>query len=638
MWFIPGLEMLAAYLILLLQPPSTIGNPMTKPRIRDTTFQPRKFSIGKQEGPTVLYHEPGTSSVLVGGADVLYQFDFNLPNMMNFSFNATSLSSCDGETSNHCKNYLTVVQKFKGDLLVCGTNAYNPTCWNWDPIHKVKSNMMTGRGFAPFVPDNNHLVLFSGNDAYSTIGKTKNNGKMPRFRRIYGKEPFLYTKDHLMENPQYVKIKLVTQEESYKDKIYIFFREDNLEQYVDTDITVSRVAQLCKEDGGGTGGQASSMWSTFLKARLQCSCPESGRFYSRLHDIFFTRCEKTKEIRVYGVFSNPWHHTAVCVYTMGDIEDVFRKSPFKGNASPYNLGTRPGECLANGTKTPSDTFKMASEHPEMLYAVLPVGNRPLFQCHELYRKIVVDQVTALDNVTYNVLLMATETGAIHKFLEINGTVVNILEMNPFRVQGPTSIHSMELDSITKRLYITSSEEVVEVPLDQCDVYQQDYQSCVMARDPYCGWANGNCMSVLGIQGRILQNIADGTAEFQLPRVEQLQSQISKQPEETAKILMVKPSSSLFLLCPVVSHHATYTWKQNGRTPHTCLMDQTSQQCIYLNNEMADKDFGIYDCISTEGGSNQTMAQYRIEYDHGNVALVSAWLVVVQVVMFLLLLH
>ncbi|XP_078541197.1 semaphorin-7A [Lissotriton helveticus] len=635
MLFILGLEVLAACLFLLPSPAAT-GHSKTIPRIQNTTFQPQKFSFDKQENTTVLYHEPGTPSVLIGGEDVLYQFNFESRSSKAVNFSATSLSHCEGEATNHCKNYLTVLQKFKGDLLVCGTNAYDPTCWTWDVIRQVKNNTMIGRGFAPFVPDKNHLILFSGNDAYSTVGRTKNNGKMPRFRRVHGKEPFLYTKDNLMENPQYVNIKLVTQEESYKDKIYFFFREDNLEKNVDTDITVSRVAQLCKEDGGGTGGQASSLWSTFLKARLQCSYPESGRFYSRLHDVFFIRCDKTNETRVYGIFSNPWHETAVCVYAMGDIENGFRTSPFKGNANPDKPGIRPGECLANGSKTPTDTFKTASEHPEMLHAIAPVGNRPLFHCHESYRKIVVDQVTAVDGVSYNVLLLATETGAVHKFLEVNRTAVNILEINPF--PNATSIHSMELDSVTKRLYITSSQEVVEVPLDWCDGYQQDCQSCVMARDPYCGWTNGTCRSILGIQGRIQQDLADGIAECQAPRAELLRSQMYKQQEEPAKILKGRPSSPHFLSCPVVSHHATYTWLQNNTISHRCLLDRTSQRCIHLINKMTDEDLGTYDCISEEGGSTQIMAQYRMEHDHGNVALVSAWLVVAQVMACLLLLH
>ena len=45
------------------------------------------------------------------------------------------------------------------------------------------------------------------------------------------------------------------------------------------------------------------------------------------------------------------------------------------------------------------------------------------------------------------------------------------------------------------LYVGSTDRVVEIPMDMCRVYRNNCDSCLLARDPYCGWLNGTCQSV-----------------------------------------------------------------------------------------------------------------------------------------------
>ncbi|XP_069480688.1 semaphorin-7A [Ambystoma mexicanum] len=620
---------IAAAACLLLPLPAR-ANTKSHARIRALLTGSPRFKYDKEEIMPVLYHEPGSSSVLVGAEDVLYMFDFNstMETKHRVNFTATDLRNCRKEPWMNCKNYLTVLHKFKGQLLICGSNAYNATCW----IGVNKTETMDGSGISPVVPDQNKLLLFSGDDIYSTMSKFWKNGKIPRFRRIKGKEPHLYTKDNLLKNPYYVKIKLMEQEESYKDKIYIFFREDNPEKNVETDVTVSRVAHLCKEDGGGEGGQDSSTWSTFLKAKLECSNPEKGQFYSRLQDLSFIVHEK--ETIVYGVFSNAWHESAICVYTMSDIDRLFRTSAFKGTSNVVASGIRPGECLPGGRKTPAATSKMASDHPEMEQAITPVGRRRLFHSREKYSRIVVDQITAEDSTPYNVLFLTTESGAIHKLVEFNGSVVNILEMRPFKTN--ITIHSMELDSDKKRLYVTTSHEVVEVPLEWCDVYGKTCNSCTMAMDPYCGWADGRCVAIRErSKESAVQNIERCPAALHkttlLPKGKETTN-------EDANVFKVKPSSKYFLPCPVSSYHATYSLVQNETVTHSCVLDQDSSQCIYHINKMAMQDSGHYKCVVKENDMVEVMAQYRLELDHGSTVVDSLWLVTTQLAVYLLLLH
>lgn len=46
-----------------------------------------------------------------------------------------------------------------------------------------------------------------------------------------------------------------------------------------------------------------------------------------------------------------------------------------------------------------------------------------------------------------------------------------------------------------KLYVGSTTKVVEIPMDMCRVYRNNCESCLLARDPYCGWLNGTCQSV-----------------------------------------------------------------------------------------------------------------------------------------------
>ncbi|XP_030042863.1 semaphorin-7A [Microcaecilia unicolor] len=620
--------------LLLLLPILADAYGKLKPRIILPSLGGRKqhFDFCTVENHTVFYHEQGMDILLVGATEKLYFFNFTASVSEMVEFKAEDYGNCQGQAN--CKNFLMVLDKFDGKLLVCGTNAYKPRCWHLmerildstsekekslcrtqSRVNKIKTQY--GSGFSPFVPETNFLILFSGEEVFSTVNKFQNNGKILRFRRIYGKDTHLYTNDHLMQNPQFVKVTIIEQEESYKDKIYYFFREDNQQKGVDHDFTISRVAQLCKGDGGGEGSVVATMWTTFLKARLVCAYESQKRLFNMLHDVFIVKSENWTESRVYGIFSNPWGFTAVCVYSIGDIDRIFRTSNLKGNSKPLP-SPRPGECLTGGQSTPTDTFNMVDNYPEVEDEVKPIGNEPLFQSHFHYTKIVVDQLIISEQEKYNVLLLATDKGMIHKVVEQDRGALNILEIPPFKNQAP--IQSMTLDSKMKRLYVGSTAEVVQVPLDMCDVYKDSCKDCIL--DPYCGWDKRNCSSIL--LKRRLQNIRNdsrkGICETTKGQVEQSKS--------------VEPFSRYFIPCHITSHHANYSWLHNGEKKLDCLHNQPT--CYYHINNMTDNHYGTYTCISDEDTVRQTVAQYTLVKARGSMVASHLFPVVLHFAFFYML--
>ncbi|NXS05150.1 SEM3G protein, partial [Oxylabes madagascariensis] len=82
-------------------------------------------------------------------------------------------------------------------------------------------------------------------------------------------------------------------------------------------------------------------WSTFNKARLVCSVPGPGgidTYFDELEDVFLLRTKDGKSPEIYALFSTVSHvfrGSAVCVYRMADIREVFN-GPFAHRESPHH--------------------------------------------------------------------------------------------------------------------------------------------------------------------------------------------------------------------------------------------------------------------------------------------------------------
>ncbi|XP_052527646.1 semaphorin-7A isoform X2 [Tympanuchus pallidicinctus] len=452
----------------------------------------REYTFPRNEKYPVFYHETNSSSIYVGGEGILYYYNFATSETYLVEFPVENGAQClkPGSPEDN-KNFITLIAKHGSEMLVCGTGACNPTCWHL--TEKEKDSPQDGRGLAPFTPDTNSLVIVDYPNIYSTIKKSQQNGKIPRFRRVKG-DGELYTSDTVMQNPQFVKATTLRHEDPYQDKIYYFFREDNPDKSPEAPRNISRVAQLCKEDKGGTSSLSASKWTTFLKASLICVDPATKGNFNWLQDVFFVPASDWRDSKVYGLFTNTWGSSAVCVYSFGDIDNVFRTSKLKGYNGP-NPEIKPGQCVPFGQHTPSETFKIADSHPEVENRVEPLAptRSPLFHNKHRYQKIGVHEVSASDGHQYTVLYLATDRGSIHKVVELPGGVHNIMELQVFSKKDP--IQSMILDHERAMLYVGSSRRVVEVPMDMCGVYRNNCESCLLARDPYCGWADGRCQSI-----------------------------------------------------------------------------------------------------------------------------------------------
>ncbi|XP_041034312.1 semaphorin-4D-like [Carcharodon carcharias] len=394
-----------------------------------------------------------------------------------------SKRKCRQRNSGYCGNAIMVLQKFdRTQLLLCGTHAREPRCWlllnnELNPI--IREGRHLGLGVCPFTPKHGFTSLVEEGRFYSAAPVYENgHGLLLRGYMMEAGGSWLLSVDKWLTDPNFVGMSPMN------DQIFMFFREKNMQKNLDIDPWMSRVAQVCKDDKGGSRQRLQHKWATFLKARLLCNVPTDHVHFNRIQDVYVAKLKNSKD-RVYGIFKSNWNGTAICTYSVKDINDVFRTSKFKGFSEGIP-NPRPGTCGKDTQKLPDIVLNVIQNHPEMDTNIQPIGKTPLvMEKEDRFKKIVVDSVVDFKGNVAWVLFLAMGNGKIQKFLEISQSVFTISELEVLKEPGP--ILSMSLDSESKLLYVTTAKELVRFPLAQCEKYAGDCASCVMARDPYCAW-------------------------------------------------------------------------------------------------------------------------------------------------------
>ncbi|XP_073508876.1 semaphorin-7A isoform X2 [Phyllobates terribilis] len=475
------------------------------PRITCTSVQGEwSFSLPTEE-PNAVFYLSENNSLYIGGEEILYHFNFET--MKNYSIEAQP-KNCMGKP--YCKNYVTFVGLLLGKLTVCGTNAYQPGCWAMvgETFNKLQDSW--AYQLAPRTPVSNYAILIAGDQVFSTLPRKSNNGvigKKTIFSKISGDEPLLYTGDEFLRQPEFVKSLVVEKEDKVQDKILLFFNEDNTQTRT-TENRLSMVAQLCKDDQGSDKNSIRYIFSTALKSRLICGNQLTGQYYPHLQDIYFLQ-GKAENV-IYGLFKNSWNHSAVCSYKVQDIELHFNTSSLLGSTK-NELKIRPGMCLPPPTLTPEDTSEEVFSHPELTKWLWPSRNRTVFQNLVCYRKIVVDEIVAVNQNISRVLILGTDDGAVHKILEREDGHFSITEVQPFKLKA--KLQFMELKPNEHVLYVGTTREFSRLSLNNCTSYN-NCTSCIQSMGPYCSWIEGKCESVLQHNSSLEQQNLNATCALQ----------------------------------------------------------------------------------------------------------------------------
>uniref|UniRef100_A0A8C1AW50 Sema domain-containing protein n=1 Tax=Cyprinus carpio carpio TaxID=630221 RepID=A0A8C1AW50_CYPCA len=409
-----------------------------------------------------------------------------------------------------CFNYIHFLQSYNHThLYTCGTYAFQPKCTyiNADHFTLDSAALEDGKGKCPYDPAKGHTGLIVDKELYSA---TLNNflGTEPVILRNLGQQHYSMKSEYLpawLNEPNFVGSALVRESRSSKDgdddKIYFFFSERAVELDCDSDLTVARVARVCKGDLGGTR-TLQKKWTTFQKARLMCSFPERHITFNNLRAVFTLPGTDWRSTSFYGIFHAQWGDvdvSAVCQYQIGEVKNVF-DGPYKeyressqrwGRYTGPVPSPRPGACITNfdresgynsSLQLPDATLNFAKKHPLMEDRA---EARPLLLTKGInFTRLAVDRVSSLDQRSYNMLFIGTADGWLQRVVILGSEAHVIEEIQLFDRQQP--VDSLTISHSKKYLYIGSRSEVLQLPLANCSRYHSQ-PDCLLSRDPYCAW-------------------------------------------------------------------------------------------------------------------------------------------------------
>eukprot|EP00079_Xenopus_tropicalis_P028925 XP_012823963.1 PREDICTED: semaphorin-6A isoform X3 [Xenopus tropicalis] len=453
-----------------------------------------------------------------------------------------------GKHKDECHNFIKVLLKRDEDtLFVCGTNAFNPSCryYKMDTLEFLDEEI-SGMARCPYDAKHANVALFADGKLYSAT-VTDFLAIDAVIYRSLGDGPTLRTVKY---DSKWLKEPYFVHAVDYGDLIYFFYREIAVEYNSMGKVVFPRVAQVCKNDMGGSQRVLEKQWTSFLKARLNCSVPGDSHFYFNILQAVTDVIHINGRDVVLATFSTPYNSipgSAVCAYDMADIASVFT-GRFKEQKSPDSTWTpvpdervpkpRPGCCAGSATveritksnELPDDTLNFIKTHPLMDEAVPSVINRPLFlRTMVRYRltKIAVD-TAAGPYQNHTVVFLGSEKGIVLKFLARTGysgflsDSLFLEEMNVYNSEKCSfdgaedkRILGMQLDKHNNALYVAFSTCVVSVPLARCDRHTKCKKTCIASRDPYCVWLRegGTCSQLLtGTKVPFEQDVEHGNTD------------------------------------------------------------------------------------------------------------------------------
>uniref|UniRef100_A0A8D2BDQ2 Semaphorin 4D n=1 Tax=Sus scrofa TaxID=9823 RepID=A0A8D2BDQ2_PIG len=557
-----------------------------------------------REVQLVQFHEPGifnySALLLSEDKDTLYVgareavFALNAHNISRKQHEAYWKVSEDKKAKcaekgkskqTECLNYIRVLQPLSASALyVCGTNAFQPTC---DHLNLTSFAFLgkneDGKGRCPFDPAQSYTSvmvdgeLYSGT-SYNFLGSepiiSRNSSHSP-LRTEYAipwlNEPSFVFADVMRESPG--------GGDGGDDRVYFFFTEVSVEYEFVFKLLIPRVARVCKGDQGGLR-TLQKKWTSFLKARLICSRPDSNLVFNVLRDVFVLRSPDLKEPVFYGVFTPQLNNvglSAVCAYNLSTAEAVFSRGKYMQSATVEQSHTkwvryngavptpRPGACITREARAanfssslnlPDKTLQFVKDHPLMDDSVTPIDGRPrLIKSDVNYTQIVVDRTWALDGTVHDVMFVSTDRGALHKAISLDNSVHIIEETQLFQDSEPVQTLLLSSKEGRKFVYAGSNSGVVQAPLAFCGKHGT-CQDCVLARDPYCAWSPATAACITLHQ----------TDRPSRGLIQEMNGDASACPASSSLPLPAPGSSSLSCLGPDSSSSPRSPWPALGPGP------------------------------------------------------------------------
>ncbi|XP_073660269.1 semaphorin-5B isoform X2 [Tursiops truncatus] len=456
--------------------------------------------------------DPSRNQLIVGARNYLFRLSLanvSLLQATEWASNEDTRRSCQskGKTEEECQNYVRVLIVTGRKVFMCGTNAFSPVCSSRQVGNLSQTvEKINGVARCPYDPRHNSTAVISSQGELYAATVIDFSGRDPAIYRSLGSRPPLRTAQYnskWLNEPNFVA--------AYDIGLFAYFllRENAVEH--DCGRTVySRVARVCKNDMGGRF-LLEDTWTTFMKARLNCSRPgEVPFYYNELQSAFHL----PEQDLIYGVFTtnvNSIAASAVCAFNLSAISQAFN-GPFRYQENPraawlpitnpipnFQCGTLPevgpNENLTERSLQDAQRLFLMSE------AVQPVTPEPcVTQDSVRFSHLVVDLVQAKDTL-YHVLYIGTESGTILKALSTTSRSLRGCYLEELHVLPPgrrEPLRSLRILHSARTLFVGLSDGVLRVPLERCAAYRSQGNG---AWTPWSSWALCSTSCGIGFQVR-----------------------------------------------------------------------------------------------------------------------------------------
>lgn len=193
-----------------------------------------------------------------------------------------------GQKRNNCHNYITALLPYdRQHFLVCGTNAFSPECQQRLYTSLTSPDAIVSRENAitksAFNPHWNTTTLLTSGGEFLYAGPLDFRGSDPAIIR-HKTELSSSVKSNPVLRTVQSDSKWINSDASFVSSfeagqfVYFLFRESAVEYMNCGKSVFSRIGRVCKNDRGGQLILKEN-WTTFLKARLNCSLRGQFPFY-----------------------------------------------------------------------------------------------------------------------------------------------------------------------------------------------------------------------------------------------------------------------------------------------------------------------------------------------------------------------
>uniref|UniRef100_A0A182NJT2 Sema domain-containing protein n=1 Tax=Anopheles dirus TaxID=7168 RepID=A0A182NJT2_9DIPT len=429
------------------------------------------------------------------------------------------LCTLKGKHDQDCQNYIRVYARVSPNrLMVCGTNSFKPLCRYYSVLPGngtlvYDNNELEAQGRCPYNPQHNSTYVYTDGQLYSAT-----------VADFSGADPLIYREPQRTEqfDSKQLNQPAFVSAIDYNGYVMFFYREVAMEYMNCGKAIYSRVSRVCKNDKGGPY-PFQDRWTSFLKARLNCSIPGEYPFYfdelqATTNAISGTYGGVANKI-IYGIMTTPENAiggSAVCAFSVADIMEAF-EGPFKAQRDIHSNWLqvppssvpepRPGRCVDDSRTLPKALVNFVKTNNLMDSSVRSLHSRPVFTRVSLYYRlsaIAVDpQVKALDGNRYDVIFVGTNDGKVIKFVNIlsanTSDDVRTVVISETQAFPPgTKINEMTISKKNSALIVISSGKIISLPLHTCNEHSfKTCRKCLDLQDPYCAWddANRDCKPI-----------------------------------------------------------------------------------------------------------------------------------------------